>query len=66
MVIGGGIMIICEKIITQYIDFLSIIGIIIIVVGLFIVGWQIYDIIEANVFPEKTLFDYLMYLKENR
>lgn len=33
--------------------------VIIAVIGLIIIGCQVFDIIECNVFPEKVLYDYI-------
>ena len=37
-----------------------------IVIGLAVVGFQVFDIIECNVFPEKVLYDYIrLHLKQS-
>ena len=37
-------------------------GIVVIIVFLFVIGWQIFDIIECKVFPEKAICDYVSML----
>lgn len=40
-------------------DIFFFIGIIISVIAILVICFQVFDIIECNTFPEKTLFDYI-------
>lgn len=41
--------------------FLIALGIVLCIIALVIIGCQIYDIITATYFPEKTILDYIQY-----
>lgn len=40
-------------------DWILTVFVIIAAIGLIIIGCQVFDIIECNVFPEKVLYDYI-------